>query len=189
LVTTIGSSLLTNLTVNATPNLENAAALVLACFTVLILALSAGSLASALVTGGPQLGAGAFVGAAAATAAMGGAAYLGARYGVGRNPSPLQRYTAGVRAGEASGATGGNVGQRFMAGLRGAAFPSSVPLRPSGSSAPPATNTPPSPSSPPASGGGTVAARTAQAAQTASRAIQDSGRGSFGPTNMHDPES
>jgi type IV secretion system protein TrbL len=110
LVTSVGSAFLHNMTVSATPDLQNAAAIVLACFTVLILALSAGSLASALVTGGPQLGAGAFVGAAAATAAMGGAAYLGARTGAGRNPSPLQRYSAGVRAGEASGAAGGNFG-------------------------------------------------------------------------------
>ena len=190
LVTTIGSQLLIKLTVSTTPNLENAAALVLACFTVLILALSAGSLASALVTGGPQLGAGAFIGAAAATAAMGGAAYLGGRQVAGRNPSPLQRYTAGVRAGVASGAAGGNFGQRFMAGLKGAAFPgaaaapSQSPNIPSASGAPPPGPTPPAPSR-----AGGVASRTAQAVQTASRATQETGRGSFGPTNLHDPEN
>jgi type IV secretion system protein TrbL len=189
LVTTIGSRFLTNLTVSATPNLENAAALVLACFTVLILALSAGSLASALVTGGPQLGAGAFVGAAAATAAMGGAAYLGARTGAGRNPSPLQRYSAGVRAGEASGAAGGSFGQRFVAGLRGAAFPSSASPKSGGTPGASPSGSPLPSSPPPPSGGGGVGARTAQAAQVASRSAQESGRGNFGPTNMHDPES
>ena len=188
LVTSIGEKFLQNLTVSATPDLQNAAAIVLACFTVLILALSAGSLASALVSGGPQLGAGAFVGAAAATAAMGGAAYLGARVGAGRNPSPLQRYTAGVRAGEASAAAAGDFGQRFMAGLKGAAFPSTVKSGPAGGAgAPPAGG--PSPAPPPPPGGAGVATRTAQAAQTASRATQESGRSGFGPTNMHDPES
>lgn len=132
------------------------------------------------------MGAGAVVGAAAATAAIGGAAYLGARYGVGRNPSPLQRYTAGVRAGEASGAAGGNFGQRFVAGLKGAAFPSSVSPRPSGSFAP-ASERPPS-SPPTSSSTGSVAARTAQAAQVATRAIKEGGSSSFGPTNLHDPE-
>jgi type IV secretion system protein TrbL len=189
LVVTIGSQLLQNITVSATPNLQNAAAIVLACFTVLILALSAGSIASALVTGGPQLGAGAFVGAAAATAAMGGAAYLGARTGAGRNPSPLQRYSAGVRAGEASGAAGGSFGQRFVAGLRGAAFPSSASPKSGGTPGAPSPGSPPPSSPPPPSGGGGVGARTAQAAQVASRSAQDSGRGSFGPTNMHDSES
>lgn len=190
LVTTIGSRALSSLTVSSTPNLENAAALVLACFSVLILALSAGSLASALVTGGPQLGAGAFIGAAAATAAMGGAAYLGARVGAGRNPSPMQRYAAGVRAGEASGGAGGNFGQRFMAGMRGAAFPSSVPPSTPGGGASPSPSVPPTSSPPPSpSGGGSLAARTSQAAQIAGRSAQESGRGSFGPTNMHEPEN
>lgn len=190
LVTSIGSTFLHSMTVSATPDLQNAAAIVLACFTVLILALSAGSLASALVTGGPQLGAGAFVGAAAATAAMGGAAYLGARVGAGRSPSPLQRYSAGVRAGEASGGAGGSFGQRFVAGLRGAAFPSSVPpSTPGGGAAASPGGSPPPAPPPPSSGGGSVAARTAQAAQVASRSAQESGRGSFGPTNMHDTES
>jgi type IV secretion system protein TrbL len=180
LVVTIGSQLLANLTVSATPNLENAAAIVLACFTVLILALSAGSLASALVSGGPQLGAGAVVGAAAATAAMGGAAYLGGRAAIGA-ASPMRRYAAGTRAAAQSGENGGSFSQRAGAGLRGAAFPSTAPphspgsgVRSSGSDGVP----------PPSSSGG-MAAKTAQAAQAATHAGRDAGGSSFGPTGMH----
>ena len=178
LVVTIGEKFLTNLTVSATPNLENAAAIVLACFTVLVLALSGGSLASALVSGGPQLGAGAVVGAAAATAAIGGAAYLGGRAALGAAASPMRRYAAGTRAAAQAGQNGGSFAQRMGAGLRGAAFPNSSPPA-SGPSRPSPSSPPPSPSS------GGMATKTAQATQAASHASRDSGGGGFGPTGMH----
>lgn len=185
LVVTIGEKFLTNMTVSATPSLENAAAIVLACFTVLVLALSGGSLASALVSGGPQLGAGAVVGAAAATAAMGGAAYLGGRAALGAAGSPLRRYAAGTRAAAQSGQNGGSFTQRMVAGLRGAAFPSSVPSASgAGRTGPSSGGVPPSPPS------GGMTARTAQAAQVAGQASRDSGGASFGPTGLHnDTES
>lgn len=184
LVVTIGEKFLTNMTVSATPSLENAAAIVLACFTVLVLALSGGSLASALVSGGPQLGAGAVVGAAAATAAMGGAAYLGGRAALGAAGSPLRRYAAGTRAAAQSGQNGGSFTQRMAAGLRGAAFPSSAPPGSAGRTGPSAGSVPP------AAPSGGMAAKTAQAAQAAGQAARDSGGASFGSTGLHnDTES
>jgi len=184
LVTTIGEKFLANLTVSATPNLENAAAIVLACFTVLILALSGGSLASALVSGGPQLGAGSVVGAAAATAAMGGAAYLAGRGAYGVAGSSVRRYAAGTRAAAQSGQNGGSFVQRMGAGSRAAVTPSSAPPA-SGPPRAPQSGAGPSPSATSAG----AATRTVQAAQAASQADR-SGGASFGPTDMHnDTES
>lgn len=189
LVVTIGTRFLTTITVNATPNLENAAVIVLACFTVLILALSAGSLASALVSGGPQLGAGAVVGAAAATAAMGGAAYLGARAAIGgmagAGRGAINRYAAAGRSFAQAGEGGGSTLRQMGAGLKGAAFPSSAPPSAKSASAPP-----PGPDS--GSGGaaassrpGATVNRVAQATHAAVRAGEGRG-GSFGPTGMND---
>jgi type IV secretion system protein TrbL len=184
LVVTIGEKFLTNMTVSATPSLENAAAIVLACFTVLVLALSGGSLASALVSGGPQLGAGAVVGAAAATAAMGGATYLGGRAALGAAASPLRRYAAGTRAAAQSGQNGGSFTQRMAAGFRGAASPGSASPPSAGPTGPSAGGMPPSAPS------GGMAAKTAQAAQAAGQAGRDSGGAGFGPTGMHnEPEN
>jgi type IV secretion system protein TrbL len=189
LVVTIGSRFLNNLTVSATPNLENAAVIVLACFTVLILALSAGSLASALVSGGPQLGAGAFVGAAAATAAMGGAAYLGGRTAIGGAISgsrgAINRYAAASRSFAQAGENGGSTLRQIGAGLKGAAFPSSAPPSAKGASAPP-----PGPNSGGSSGAapsqpGATINKVAQATHAAVRAGEGRG-GSFGPTGMND---
>ncbi|OJU13679.1 MAG: P-type conjugative transfer protein TrbL [Alphaproteobacteria bacterium 64-11] len=177
LVVTVGSKFLTTLTVDPTPSLQNVAAVTLAAFTVLILALSAGSLASALVSGGPQLGAGAVVGAAAATAAMGGAAYLGGR-------SAFQRYSAASRAFSQSG---GNVVQRLGAGLKGAAFPGGMPG--SGGGMPPSAGVPTSGEAGPPrrpSGGG-AAAKVAEAAHVAGRASHTNGA-SFGSTGMHNKD-
>ncbi len=187
LVVTIGSKFLSNMTVSATPNLENAAAIVLGCFTVLVLALSAGSLASALVGGGPQLGAGAVVGAAAATAAMGGAAYLGGRAAMRSAAGSYGRYQAGARAATASGEVGGSMAQRAAAGVRGAVFPSSAPPPPgSASSNAGQSGFGPSdaaaPNSPPSGG---AAGKTAQAAQAAAQATRGSEGASFGRTGMH----
>jgi type IV secretion system protein TrbL len=177
IVVTIGSKFLTTLTVDPTPSLQNVAAVTLAAFTVLILALSAGSLASALVSGGPQLGAGAVVGAAAATAAMGGAAYLGGR-------GAFQRYSAASRAFSQSG---GNVVQRLGAGLKGAAFPGGMPG--GGSGAPPSASVPTDAEAGPPrrpSGGG-AAAKVAEAAHLAGRANHTNGA-SFGSTGMHNKD-
>lgn len=183
LVTTIGEKFLANLTVSATPSLENAAAIVLACFTVLILALSGGSLASALVSGGPQLGAVSVVGAAAATAAMGGAAYLAGRGAYGVAGSSVRRYAAGTRAAAQSG-NGGSFVQRMGAGLRAAVTPNSAPPASGPARSAQASAGPPPPATPAG-----AATRTAQAAQAASQADRTGGA-SFGPTDMHnDPES
>jgi type IV secretion system protein TrbL len=177
IVVTIGSKFLTTLTVDPTPSLQNVAAVTLAAFTVLILALSAGSLASALVSGGPQLGAGAVVGAAAATAAMGGAAYLGGR-------GAFQRYSAASRAFSQSG---GNVVQRLGAGLKGAAFPGGMPG--GGSGSPPSASVPSEGEAGPPrrpSGGG-AAAKVGEAAHLAARANHTNGA-SFGSTGMHNKD-
>jgi type IV secretion system protein TrbL len=190
LVVTIGSKFLQNMTVSATPNLENAAAIVLGCFTVLVLALSAGSLASALVSGGPQLGAGSVVGAAAATAAMGGAAYLGGRAAVRAAGASYGRYQAGTRAASASGEGGGSMAQRAAAGLRAAMSPGSAPSasKPSGSGGNPPNAAQASgnasSASAPASGG--MAGKTAQAAQAVTQATRGAEGASFGRTGMHD---
>jgi type IV secretion system protein TrbL len=83
LIVSIGESIFTSYTVSAEPSLEECCGLLLAALVLVMLALKIPSIASALISGGPQLSAGSAVaGAAAIAAGVGGLALAGRMAGV-----------------------------------------------------------------------------------------------------------
>src|SRR3546814_17400192 len=89
----------------------------------MMLSLTVPSLASALVTGGPQLGAGAALAGTAGVAAGVGAAYLG-----GRGAVALAQKAASAAGGGGSGGGGGGGGS--AADLGGGAGPGGAGMQP-----------------------------------------------------------
>lgn len=79
LIVSIGSRTFEQLSVGNVPSIEASISILIASVVLVMLALTVPSIAAALVTGGPQLGAGAALGGVAGIAAGAGAAYLGAR--------------------------------------------------------------------------------------------------------------
>lgn len=83
LIVGVATNFLSTMTVSATPDIGNAAAIAIAALFSAALAIRVPDLGAALVSGSPQLTAGGVAGAgAAAAAAVGGAGYLAAR-GIG----------------------------------------------------------------------------------------------------------
>ncbi|KFL26212.1 P-type conjugative transfer protein TrbL [Brucella intermedia] len=123
----IGSTLFSQFTAGfggQTPSIDDAMAVVLAALSLLGLGIFGPGIASGLVSGGPQLGAGAAVGtglaAAGATMAAGGGAMLAARGGA----AMLSGGAAAVRGGAtAAGAASAafNLGSLGQSGVAGAA--------------------------------------------------------------------
>ena len=108
----IGSTLFNQFTQGfggQTPSIDDAMAVVLAALSLLGLGIFGPGIASGLVSGGPQLGAGAAVGtglaAAGATMAAGGGAMLAARGGAAM--SPLRRASAAVKSSFSDGVKSG----------------------------------------------------------------------------------
>lgn len=80
LVVSIGFTFSLQLTISKTPDMENALAVLTGAVMFMALSLAAPGLAQALISGGPQLGAGdALRGAGALAGAVGGAGVMGAR--------------------------------------------------------------------------------------------------------------
>lgn len=101
LVVSIGVNFTTQFTVSPTPDFENALAILTGSLMLMALAIFVPRLAQALVTGGPQLGAGeAAMGAGAAAAIVGGGAYFATR-GVAAASGALTSRAFGGTAGDA----------------------------------------------------------------------------------------
>lgn len=122
----IGSTLFSRFTTGfggATPTIDEAMAVVLAALSLLALGIFGPGIANGLVTGGPQLGAGAAVGTGLAVGgaalATGGGAMLAAR-GVGAAASggaALTRGAAGVAGGASTAYTLGSMGHSGASGV------------------------------------------------------------------------
>ncbi|MBV2142960.1 P-type conjugative transfer protein TrbL [Falsochrobactrum sp. TDYN1] len=126
----IGSTLFSQFTAGfggQTPSIDDAMAIVLAALSLLGLGIFGPGIANGIVSGGPQLGAGAAVGTglavAGATVAAGGGAMLAAKGGV----AALSGGAAAVRGGAATAGAAtaaysvGSLGQSGAAGLGGVA--------------------------------------------------------------------
>jgi type IV secretion system protein TrbL len=83
MIVSIGSKTFKTLTLGPVPSIEVAISILIASVVLVMLALTVPSIAAALVTGGPQLGAGAAVAGMAGVAAGAGGAYLAARAAAG----------------------------------------------------------------------------------------------------------
>ncbi|NCP44611.1 MAG: P-type conjugative transfer protein TrbL [Sphingomonadales bacterium] len=121
------------------PTLEDAAVLILAALSLLGLALFGPGIANGLISGGPQLGAGAAVGTGLAVAGAGVAGAAGARMAGGAAMGGVKKAAAisGAASGgfsEAKAAAGGNAGAAIAGGAKAAAFEAASPLRRAGQS-------------------------------------------------------
>lgn len=105
--------------------IAQALAICFASIILMMLSLTVPSLASALVTGGPQLGAGAALAGTAGVAAGVGAAYLG-----GRGAVALAQKAASAAGGGGSGGGGGGGGGGSAADLGGGAGPGGAGMQP-----------------------------------------------------------
>ncbi|MGH7086350.1 MAG: P-type conjugative transfer protein TrbL [Acetobacteraceae bacterium] len=153
LIVSIGAGFIGQFTVSPTPNFQNAIAIAIGSVMLTLLSLFGPRLAQALVTGGPQLGAGdAAVATGAVAAGTAGAAYYGTkgiaavshglasagagsagvlgRYMAAANPSSsaaaggmLASAGGAAGAGRAGGTTGGSAGAAGRSGSRGSRTP------------------------------------------------------------------
>lgn len=119
------------------PTLEDAAVLILAAMSMLGLALFGPGIANGLISGGPQLGAGAAVGTGLAVAGAGVAGAAGARMAGGAAMGGVKK--AAAISGAASGgfsdskaASGGKTGAGIAGGAKAAASEAASPLRRAG---------------------------------------------------------
>jgi type IV secretion system protein TrbL len=117
---------------DAQPTVGQALSVVLASLAIVGLSIYGGSLANGLISGAPQLGAGAAAGTGMAVGAMGAAAVAGAGAAVSGGGAALAATAAAARGGAAAagaastayslgaaGAAGGSAGARMAAGLGG----------------------------------------------------------------------
>lgn len=117
---------------DATPTIGQSLSVVLASLCIVGLAIFGGALANGLISGAPQLGAGAAVGTGMAVAGMGAAAVAGAGAAVSGGGAALAATAAAARGGVAAagaattaysigaaGAEGGGAGARMAAGVGG----------------------------------------------------------------------
>jgi len=116
------------------PTLEDAAVLILASLSLLGLGIFGPGIANGLISGGPQLGAGAAVGTGLAVAGAGLAGAGAARMAGGAAMGSVK--SAAAISGAASGgyssakaASGGNVGAAISGGAKAAASEAASPLR------------------------------------------------------------
>lgn len=110
LIVSVGSKTFQTLTLSATPSIESAISIFIAAAVLTMLSLTVPSIAAALVTGGPQLGAGAALAGTAGIAAAAGGAYLAGRAALGApaavaNRAAAAQAAAGAATGQASGAS------------------------------------------------------------------------------------
>ncbi|MBK8769674.1 MAG: P-type conjugative transfer protein TrbL [Rhizobiales bacterium] len=138
IVVGIGSTLFGTLTAAPTGDitLEQAAAHILAAIAVFGLAIFAPGIAAGLISGAPQLGAGAAVGTAAGLAAAGvagaaGAGLLarGAAAGAGRAVTSAASLSGAAQAGFKAGGVGGALNATVGQPLKDAASKASAPMR------------------------------------------------------------
>lgn len=106
MIVSIGSKTFKTLTLGPVPSIEVAISILIASVVLVMLALTVPSIAAALVTGGPQLGAGAAVAGMAGVAAGAGGAYLAARAAAGAPGAIASK--AKAAASKLSGGGGGN---------------------------------------------------------------------------------
>lgn len=106
LIVSVGSKTFQTLTLGPVPSIEAAISILIASVVLVMLALVVPSIASALITGGPQLGAGAALAGAAGVAAGAGGAYLAARAAAGAPGAIADK--AKAAASKLSGGGGGN---------------------------------------------------------------------------------
>ena len=164
----IGSSLFSEFTSAASgqPTLEEVLAMALAALTLLGLSIFGPGIASGLVSGGPQLGAGAAVGTGLMVGGMAMAGAAAAQMAVGAGAS--------LAGGGASGAAaGGAAGGRLPPGGPGEG-PGSGPA-------------PTSPSSPPPTGGGGASATPGAPPEAKSSRDEPGGEGGNGPAEASAP--
>lgn len=83
LIVSVGSKTFETLTLGPVPSIEAAISILIASVVLVMLALTVPSIAAALITGGPQIGAGAALAGAAGVAAGAGGAYLAGRAALG----------------------------------------------------------------------------------------------------------
>jgi type IV secretion system protein TrbL len=139
----IGSTLFSEFTAGtagAQPTIEDACAIILAALTLLGLGIFGPGIANGIVSGGPQLGAGAAIGAGLAAGGLGVAAGMGARAAAGAVSGAVGAATqsgAAIAGGATTGYALGSAGQSGAGGMasgmmgvaRGAAAATSSPLR------------------------------------------------------------
>ena len=117
-IVSIGGKTFSTLTLAPIPSIESAVSVLIASVVLVMLALTVPSIAAALITGGPQLGAGAALAGAAGVAAGAGAAYLAGRasYGAGGKVADTAKAAAGAvrRAGSGSPGPGEGSGGQGM---------------------------------------------------------------------------
>jgi len=117
LIVSVGAKTFQTLTLSATPSIESAISIFIAAAVLTMLSLTVPSIAAALVTGGPQLGAGAALAGTAGIAAAAGGAYLAGRTALGLPAAAANRVAAAqAAAGAATGQpTGAGLMQRAVA--------------------------------------------------------------------------
>ena len=188
----IGSTLFSQFTAGFggnQPTIEDAMAMVLAALSLLGLGIFGPGIANGIVSGGPQLGAGAAVGTGLAAGGIVAAGAAGAAMGVGAAGAALAgaaRGSASVVAGAAAAYRGGGIAGVAKAG--GSAIAGSL-RRSSGAAAPNASDTGPSASSSGSSSAGGAPAWAARmkrsqtvnhGASAATHAVRSSDRGGGG---------
>lgn len=111
LIVSVGSKTFKTLTLAPVPNIENAISILIASVVLAMLSVTVPAIASALVTGGPQLGAGAALAGTAGVAAGVGGAYLGGRAAMGAAGAVAG--APGAIAAKAKAAAGQTLGKGF----------------------------------------------------------------------------
>jgi type IV secretion system protein TrbL len=122
----IGSGLFADLQtpIGSEPNIDDALALILGSLALLAIGIFGPGIANGLISGGPQLGAGAAVGAAAAAtglAVVGGAGALAAGRAAGGGLRAATSLAGGARAAYSAGSAGQSCVAGVGAGLAGVA--------------------------------------------------------------------
>ena len=111
LIVSVGSKTFQTLTLAPVPSVENAISILIASVVLVMLSLTVPAIASALVTGGPQLGAGAALAGTAGVAAGVGGAYLAGRGAMGAAGAVAG--APGAIASKAKAAAGQTLGKGF----------------------------------------------------------------------------
>lgn len=111
LIVSVGSKTFKTLTLTPVPSVENAISILIASVVLVMLSLTVPAIASALVTGGPQLGAGAALAGTAGVAAGVGGAYLAGRAAMGAAGAVAG--APGAIASKAKAAAGQTLGKGF----------------------------------------------------------------------------
>lgn len=123
LIVSVGSKTFETLTLGPVPSIEAAISILIASVVLVMLALTVPSIAAALITGGPQIGAGAALAGAAGVAAGAGGAYLAGRAALGAPGAIAAKAKAaagriGGGSGAAPAAPGGGGGTGGGAGMQ-----------------------------------------------------------------------